>query len=39
MAANPEFAKSLSPIEFDTEGESFQATYDSSDSASLARDE
>lgn len=37
QAANPEIADSLSPIEFDAESESFQATYDSSrDSTSLA---
>lgn len=37
MAANPAIAASLSPVDFDTESESFHATYDSArDSASLA---
>ncbi|WP_218780638.1 HalOD1 output domain-containing protein [Halorarum halophilum] len=37
MAANPEITESLSPIEFDLESKSFQATYDSiRDSTSLA---
>ncbi|WP_407037414.1 HalOD1 output domain-containing protein [Halovalidus salilacus] len=37
MAANSDIAESLSPIEFDVESESFQATYDSTrDSTSLA---
>lgn len=37
MSANPDIAESLSPVEFDAESDSFQATYDSSrDSTSLA---
>lgn len=37
MAASPELTESVSPIEFDGEDESFQATYDSTrDSTSLA---
>ncbi|WP_255194655.1 HalOD1 output domain-containing protein [Natronobeatus ordinarius] len=37
LAANPEIAESLSPIEFDVESECFQATYDSTrDATSLA---
>ena len=37
LAANPEIAESLSPIEFDVESGSFKATYDSTrDSTNLA---
>jgi len=37
LATSAEFAESLSPLEFDTENESFRATYDSCrDSTSLA---
>lgn len=37
LATSAEFAESVSPLEFDTESESFHATYDSRrDSTSLA---